>query len=293
MHKYLRAIGFSEYTKKQDIEKLLERTVQCPGEAQLVQLDDGGTREQIYAEVGNGIGISICGEMNDRDVLEREYYFPYLRSTCITTQAPCQVQRHAEKESYAGICEEYRLGVSLIFYLQNGMEYVKRRQDKFHSSQISSVMLSALSIYGRILLPVQKTEKQKEKIKVASENRSSLLEAARKGDSEAMDSLALEDIDLYAAISGRVRNEDVYSIVDSCFMPFGVECDQYSILGEILEVEIVTNRWTNEEIYVLMVECNDIMFQVGINKQDLLGEPVVGRRFKGPVWLQGQVNFLD
>ncbi|MCD2493292.1 DUF3881 family protein [Lacrimispora sp. NSJ-141] len=293
MHKYLRAIGFSEYTKKQDIEKLLEQTVQCPGEAQLVQLDDGGTREQIYAEVGNGIGISVCGEMNDRDVLEREYYFPYLRSTCITTQAPCQVQRHAEKESYAGICEEYRLGVSLIFYLQNGMEYVKRRQDKFHSSQISSVMLSALSIHGRILLPVQKTEKQKEKIKVASENRSSLLEAARKGDSEAMDSLALEDIDLYAAISGRVRNEDVYSIVDSCFMPFGVECDQYSILGEILEVEIVTNRWTNEEIYVLMVECNDIMFQVGINKQDLLGEPVVGRRFKGPVWLQGQVNFLD
>ncbi|QNM04465.1 DUF3881 family protein [Qiania dongpingensis] len=293
MHKYLRAIGFSEYTKKQDIEELLEQTVQCPGETQLVQLDDGGTREQIYAEVGNGIGISVCGEMNDRDILEREYYFPYLRSTCITTQAPCQVQRHAEKESYAGICEEYRLGVSLIFYLQNGMEYVKRRQDKFHSSQISSVMLSALSIYGRILLPVQKTEKQKEKIKVASENRSSLLEAARKGDSEAMDSLALEDIDLYAAISGRVRNEDVYSIVDSCFMPFGVECDQYSILGEILEVEIVTNRWTNEEIYVLMVECNDIMFQVGINKQDLLGEPVVGRRFKGPVWLQGQVNFLD
>lgn len=293
MHKFLRAVGFSEYTKKQDIEKLLERAESCPEESQIVQMKDGGTRQQIYTEVGKGIGISVCGEFNDRDELEREYYFPFLRSTCISTQAACQIQRHAEKESYAGICEEYRLGVSLIFYLQNGIEYVRRCYDKYRSSQISSVMLSALSVYGKILLPVQKTEKQREKIKVASQNRSSLLEAARNGDAEAMDSLTMEDIDLYAAISGRVRNEDVYSIVDSCFMPFGVECDQYSILGEILEVEKVINGWTNEEIYVLMVECSDVVFQVGINKKDLLGEPLVGRRFKGPVWLQGQVNFLD
>ena len=293
MHKFLRAVGFSEYTKKQDIEKLLERAENCPKESQIVQMKDGGTRQQIYTEMGKGIGLSICGEFNDRDALEREYYFPFLRSTCISTQAPCQVQRHAEKESYAGICEEYRLGVSLIFYLQNGTEYVRRCYDEYRSSQISSVMLSALSVYGKILLPVQKTEKQKEKIKVAARNRSSLLEAARKGDAEAMDSLTMEDIDLYTVISGRVRNEDVYSIVDSCFMPFGVECDQYSILGEILEVEKVTNGWTNEEIYVLMVECSDIVFQVGINAKDLIGEPMVGRRFKGPVWLQGQVNFSD
>ena len=31
--------------------------------------------------------------------------------------------------------------------------------------------------------------------------------------------------------------EDLYSIIDSCFMPCGVECDQYSIIGEIKEVE--------------------------------------------------------
>ena len=293
MHKFLRAVGFSEYTKKKEIRELLSRIQDHHDERQVIQVPGDGTRAQLYTEVGNGIGISVYGELNEQDELEREYYFPFLRSTCISTQAPCQIQRHAEKESYAGICEEYRVGVSLIFYLQNGGEYMKRLQDSFRSTHISSVMLSALSVFGKILLPVQKTETQKERIKVAAANRTSLLEAARRGDTDAMDSLAMEDMDLYASISGRVREEDVYSIVDSCFMPFGVECDQYSLLGEILEVEKVTNRWTNEEIYVLMVECSDLMLQIGINKKDLLGEPVVGRRFKGPVWVQGQVNFLE
>ena len=293
MHKFLRAVGFSEYTKKKEIREMLSRIQDHHDELQVIQVPGDGTRAQLYTEVGNGIGISVYGELNEQDELEREYYFPFLRSTCISTQAPCQIQRHAEKESYAGICEEYRVGVSLIFYLQNGGEYMKRLQDSFRSTQISSVMLSALSVFGKILLPVQKTETQKERIKVAAANRTSLLEAARRGDTDAMDSLAMEDMDLYASISGRVREEDVYSIVDSCFMPFGVECDQYSVLGEILEVEKVTNRWTNEEIYVLMVECSDLMLQIGINKKDLLGEPVVGRRFKGPVWVQGQVNFLE
>ena len=293
MHKFLRAVGFSEYTKKKEIREMLSRIQDHHDELQVIQVPGDGTRAQLYTEVGNGIGISVYGELNEQDELEREYYFPFLRSTCISTQAPCQIQRHAEKESYAGICEEYRVGVSLIFYLQNGGEYMKRLQDSFRSTHISSVMLSALSVFGKILLPVQKTETQKERIKVAAANRTSLLEAARRGDTDAMDSLAMEDMDLYASISGRVREEDVYSIVDSCFMPFGVECDQYSVLGEILEVEKVTNRWTNEEIYVLMVECSDLMLQIGINKKDLLGEPVVGRRFKGPVWVQGQVNFLE
>ena len=108
-----------------------------------------------------------------------------------------------------------------------------------------------------------------------------------------MESLTLEDINLYTNVSRRMANEDVYSILDSCFMPFGVECDQYSILGTILELRRETNRWTGEEIYVLKLECNDLYFDVAINEKDLLGEPAVGRRFKGDVWLQGTLEFED
>ena len=74
-------------------------------------------------------------------------------------------------------------------------------------------------------------------------------------------------------------------------MPCGVECDHYNILGEILKVETVQNSLTKEEIYVMTIESHDLVFDICINKEDLLGEPQVGRRFKGVIWLQGEMIF--
>ena len=51
----------------------------------------------------------------------------------------------------------------------------------------------------------------------------------------AIESLTLEDMDTYTTISKKIQKEDVFSLVDTYFMPYGVECDQYSILGEITE----------------------------------------------------------
>ena len=112
---------------------------------------------------------------------------------------------------------------------------------------------------------------------------------AREGSEEAIESLTLEDMDTYSMLSKRIVREDVFSIVHSSFMPYGIESDQYSVLGEIIELEEIRNSLTNEKIYSIKVECNDIIFHVAINEKDLLGEPAVGRRFKGSVWMQGTV----
>lgn len=101
----------------------------------------------------------------------------------------------------------------------------------------------------------------------------------------------MEDIDTYSMISGRIANEDIYSIVDTYFMPYGMECDLYNIMGEITEWSITKNTLTNEEIYQIRISCNDMEMDVCVNAKDLLGEPEVGRRFKGVVWLQGNVDF--
>ena len=85
--------------------------------------------------------------------------------------------------------------------------------------------------------------------------------------------------------------EDVYSIVETCFMPCGIECDQYSIIGEIKNVEVKQNSMTGEDVYDLTVESSDVLFHVGIAKADLLGEPEPGRRFKGQIWMQGVAKF--
>ena len=96
---------------------------------------------------------------------------------------------------------------------------------------------------------------------------------------------------MYSMVSRRIAHEDIYSIIDTCFMPCGVECDQYSVIGEITDIEVKTNRLTGEEVLNLELDCNDMTFHVAINRKDLLGEPLPGRRFKGQVWMQGTVEF--
>ena len=100
-------------------------------------------------------------------------------------------------------------------------------------------------------------------------------------------------MDVYTSISKKIHQTDVFSLVDTYFMPYGVECDQYSILGEIMEVREETNTFSKENVYILTIECNELIFEICINKEDLLGEPAVGRRFKGVIWLQGKINFPD
>lgn len=76
-------------------------------------------------------------------------------------------------------------------------------------------------------------------------------------------------------------------------MPYGIESDQYSILGEIMDVALLQNHVTQENVYVMDIRCNDIDFSVCINQKDLLGEPQVGRRFKGNIWMQGSIKYHD
>ena len=292
MHKFLRAAGFSMYTKKKDIEKLLDLLERQPSVTKCVQVDEESNVCEMRAEVAPGLGISIVGELNEEGNFEREYYFPYLESNVVGSTEECSVQRHTEKETYAGMVDENRVGITLIFYIQNFLDFREKMLDKEHHSRIGAVCFSGLSIDGKVLLPIKKSQKQIQKAKVSAKERSSLIEAAKNGDEDAMETLTIEDIDLYSQISRRAMKEDLYSIIDSCFMPCGVECDQYSIIGEIKEVEKIRNIYTKEEIYRMKIESHDLEFMVCINSRDLLGEPQPGRRFKGQIWMQGTLNLV-
>ena len=293
MHKFLRAAGFSMYQKKKDIESLLDLLQKQPSLTRCVQIDEETNVCEMRTEAAPGIGISIIGELKGEGNFEREFYFPYLESEQVSTDAECSIQRHAEKDTYAGMADEMRVGISLIFYVQNFLDYREKCIQKKEAYRVQSVNLTGLSVSGKILLPVKKTQKQIQMAKVAAKDRSSLIEAARNGDEDAMETLTIEDIDLYSKISRRAMKEDIYSIIDSCFMPCGIECDQYSVIGEIKEIQKIRNIYTKEEIYKLKLDCSDMQFTVCINSQDLLGEPAVGRRFKGQIWLQGILNFKE
>lgn len=293
MHKYLRAVGFSNVKTKKDLKSLLNDVILNPKEKNFLKTDRSSILVEYSKEYSKSTGIMLRGEYDTEDNMTLDFYFPYCKCLPIGYQDEITVERHAENESFAGVCDDCRIGVSLIFYVQNGIGYMKKSIDENFSDVDLTLALSGLSIQGKIMLPIKKDEKEKERIQKAADDRNQLIVAARQGDEEALENLTLEDIDTYTMISKKIRKEDVFSLVDTYFMPYGVECDQYSILGEIKEISLETNSMTNEEIYMLLLNCNGLFFNICINKADLLGEPQVGRRFKGIIWMQGKIGFLN
>lgn len=290
MHSYLKAVGFSNVTKRSEMQEIIQDVIKTYDEKIAVENHPDGVFVEYSKNYGCDCGITVCGQYDEDNEFHVEYSFPFFRGTGITTQEHVVIERHAEKESFAGACDDLRIGVTLIFYLQNPAEYML---EKYKGNYLGNqpLTLTGLAREGTILFPVQK---DKEAVKVEREltkNRNNLIAAARNGDEEAMESLTMEDMDTYSMISERIVTDDVFTIVDSYFMPYGIECDQYNIMGEILDIMSFKNILTGETIYQMTIESNDMQFDICINKNDLLGEPAVGRRFKGLIWLQGQLHF--
>lgn len=291
MHSFLKSIGFSKLKKKKEIDALIQDVTLHPDRKVISEDAEGNVFAELSKDYGQFIGIAVRGEYTDDEVFEADYFYPYFQGSGISTFERVEVEKHAEKESYAGVCDEIKIGVTLIFYLQNVMEYLNKEKNQNFHQLTTATTLSALSGFGKILLPIQKDENQSKANENITRERSHLIAAAREGDEEAIESLTLEDIDTYSMISRRIMYEDVLTIVSSYFMPYGIESDQYSILGEIIDYQLIENNLTQEELYVLTVNCNDLVFDVCINRGDLLGEPAIGRRFKGVIWMQGNINY--
>ncbi|MBE5951029.1 MAG: DUF3881 family protein [Lachnospiraceae bacterium] len=289
MHSFLRSIGFGTIKSRQEEEKLIKLVLDNASERQIVRLGEERSIEELYMEVADETGIIVRGETDKSGEFHPSHYFPVHRGQILSTEEAVFINKRVDTDAFTGMCDDYRIGVSLIFYVQNSVDIWKHpilRKDRSRYP----IYLSAMSGEGKILLPVMKSKQQKEKVKNDLKIRSALISEAKQGNQEAMQSLTMDDIDQYAQVSRRIRREDVYSIVETSFIPFGSESDNYTVLGYITCVEKFENRYTKEEFYVLSLSCNEIEFEVCVNAADLFGEPEVGRRFRGNVWMQGKIE---
>lgn len=291
MHSYLRAVGFSDISKK-EMKEIINEIVRDYDEKMIVDEDNHRLFAEISKSFGYDCGITVCGEYDENNEFQEEYYFPYFRGTGITTREDIIVERRSEKECFSGACDDVRIGVTLIFYLANAGKYLSEKYKNSIDDKRTTVTLSGLSTEGKILLPIRKNMEQIERDHQVTRKREQLIHEARNGNEEAMENLTMEDMDTYSMISRRIANEDIFSIVDSYFMPYGMECDRYNVMGEIEELVETKNELTGEKLYQMTINCNELQFDICMNKQDLMGEPQVGRRFKGVIWLQGNLNFV-
>lgn len=275
---------------RKELDKMLKEMVLENDRNDVVEQSDESAFVEISKKFGPNIGITLCGEV-DQDGFHQDYYFPYLEGETVSTKEGVMIEQSGNGNTYSGACEDPRVGVTLIFYLQNvaALKRIKMKEDFKKKEQ--DTILTALSLEGKILLPVYQNAMQMAYERESASKRKELLADARKGNEEAIESLTLEDMDTYSMISKRIQKEDVFSIVETFFMPYGMECDKYQILGRILEWQEIENEYTKEKLCQMKLECNDIVLELCMNSKDLLGEPEIGRRFKGIVWLQGKVQF--
>ena len=289
MHDYLRAIGFSEYKTKQQVFDLLNKIANNPDSRTSLEMSAMETSAEITHYFARDLGMIWHGTICDGEP-DFDYFFPFYYGRHTYLREGFAVEKRINNDSYTGVIEDLRSGVSIIFYIINALDFAEWDEDGKIDYNHMPVALSALSTKGTIILPISMSDDDMRKKTEEQRHRTKLIAAARQGDEKAMESLTFEDMDIYTKISKRIENEDVFSIVSSCFMPYGLESDRYSIMGEIVEIDKTENIITGEKIWLLLIDYNGIVIDVAINEKDLVGEPKVGRRFKGVIWLQGRLD---
>lgn len=292
MHRYLRAVGFSNINSRKDFEKILGIIMESPTSKYTLPLEQNHRLVQFNKDFMDGLGISVVGEYDEKGFFYLGYYTPYAISSVVSSKEIVMINKRVDTDAYTGMCDDMRLGVSLIFYLQNIIDY-KKSSIKENTGRIVNICLSSLSIEGKVLLGLSNDRTSDKEITQETRRRNKLIAEAKNGNQDAIDSLTIDELDIYASVMKRVKYEDIYSIVENSFIPYGSESDNYTLIGTIINWSTITNTFTQENIYCLLVNCNDLVFPVYINELDLIGEPMIGRRFKGNIWMLGHIDFSE
>lgn len=157
MHNFLKTIGFSKIQTDMQLEPLLERAVNDKYRTLIINGNEGSVIEQYQLPVAPSMGIAVVGERTPDGVFHRNYYFPYMRSYDGTLTEAGSVERHLEKETYAGVLEDFKSGITLIFYITNSVQ-LRELQKMEMRVKARQAFLTGLACEGKILLPIEKKE---------------------------------------------------------------------------------------------------------------------------------------
>ena len=293
MHRFLQAAGLSAFDTETKVYNFIRGEVINDAHRSAEVRNPDGSVEREYRYMFNefiGLSVNVLYFDDGNGLLLR--YYPFYNTYELSSSEICSVERHLAAETYAGLIDEYKIGLSLIFYVNNPMTY-RMRPDCEKQYDFRGTYLTAFANSGTVLLPIAKNEEDLDESIREGAEKERLFEAARNGDEEAMETLTMSDLDMFQSINLRMENEDLYSVVEQSLMPSGIECDQYSVIGEITGVSENVNYRTNEELWLISLSCNSVEFNLCIRKDDLLGEPLPGRRLKCRIWLTGRVDFTN
>ena len=66
------------------------------------------------------MGITVCGELDEEENFDPAIIFLILREAALPHMLRLSMERKIEKEQYVGMCEDSKIGISLIFTFRTG-----------------------------------------------------------------------------------------------------------------------------------------------------------------------------
>lgn len=293
MHEFLRSIGFSGTLSKKQLDELVNWVLEAPGHLSVVsRAASSGEANLAVAEreVAGRAGILVAGEMDEHGKLIPEYYFPYLKSAMISSEAGLSVEKQAARDAYTGMCEDYRMGMALIFAVTNIADAARNAisEPMRRNAPFKKVCFAALASDAVVILPLLQTEKV---LKPQSEDsKDRLYHEAEEGNVNAQMAIEKAEEERYHRALDRLRDTDIFTVVESFFMPHGMESERYYLMGKIVSSKQYTNQLTNEDFYDILIEVNGMPLSLAVSRKDLTGEPVNGARLKAHIWLMGELR---
>ena len=111
LHKFMRAVGFSKLQDRKQLQALVTEVVLKADERKYTTKTNETAIAEFCKDFAENMGIAVCGEFDDDDKFIYDYCYPYLRGTGISSTEDVTVERHAANESYAGVCDDIKVGV--------------------------------------------------------------------------------------------------------------------------------------------------------------------------------------
>ena len=141
LHRFLRSIGFSSLTSTKEVQNLVKDVIlNADNRNYTTDRENGDTvLVEFSRNFAENMGIAVCGELDEEDHFIYYYFYPYLRGTGISSLEDISIERHAATESYAGVCDDIKVGVTMIFYLQNMISYIQQNyQERIRMEDIAA-----------------------------------------------------------------------------------------------------------------------------------------------------------
>jgi len=291
MDVFMRSVGFTRDKFFENINRIKEELEETPDKKVVFDCGDWGLFVECYKMYGDGIGVLARGTMDIYGKMEIDSCEAF--AFCDDDFAVNRYIVEFSENQPLIVFEDIGTGNELVFALQNRIDYLKDEQ-KFinHGRSVTYsketgiikrlVNYAAFSVYGSVILPVDKPNSKDELYQDIDVEINSLCSCG--------DTLPLEMNDvLDEDIRDRLLEEDVLSVVEGFFLPMEDSETDYSVLGEIEAVDEIVNNLTEESIIRLSLNITGTRMQLLINSLDLMGYPQVGMRFLGTCRLRGGV----